>query len=93
MANNIKGLPWVLDTAGASAVKSGLTWVSSITFSGYTLAAHKAVIKDAQRNVVLYTLDGNAELSPVQLVFAEPMRMRELALTTLDSGQVTIDVL
>lgn len=92
MANNIKGLPWVLDTAGASAVKTGYTWVRGIIFSGYTLASHKAVIKDAHRNVIIATLDGDAELTAQSIIFSEPMRVRDLALTTLDSGQVTVDV-
>lgn len=92
MANNIKGRPWVLDTAGASAVKTGFTYVLGITFSGYTLASHTAVIQDAKRAITLYTLKGVTDLAPVQLTFSEPVPIRDLALTTLGSGVVTIDV-
>lgn len=95
MANNVGSRPWVIDTAGATTVKSGNAYVKSIVFSGYNGPTDTAVIKcaDASGNqVVLATLVGNAGLEPVSFNVGAPYWVKDLAVTILDSGQVSVFV-
>ena len=91
MANNFLN-PWVLDTAGAGAVKSGLSLVRVLTFRGYSTAGHRAVLQDSAGRIIA-ELEGITDLSPVQFFMSDDgTPINGLALTTLDSGQVIVDV-
>lgn len=92
MANNLVRTPWVIDTASATTIKSGRTWVNAFVFSGYAAGTDKAIIKDATRAIVLYTLDGNADLSPIVISFGKAVDIQSIAVTTLSSGILTIHV-
>lgn len=96
MANNLTRNPWIIDTASASAVKDSslcaITFVTSLVWSGYVNAAHQVVIQDDQ-SVTLFTLQGNADMSPVVIPFDKRLPIRGLKVTTIDSGVLAIHVL
>lgn len=91
MANDLKGRPWVLDTASATALRPDQTWMVGATLRGYSTSGHKAVFKDSRGNIVM-ELIGNDDLSPVGENWQRPQTVRGLALTTLDSGFVTVQI-
>lgn len=92
MANNLQSNPWVIDTAAATTIKAGNTFVIDITFSGYSTAGHQCIIKDIKRGIVLYTLTGQTGLPHQSLTFSQPVQVRDIAVTTLTSGICTISV-
>lgn len=95
MANNIGGNPWVLDTAGVGVIKPGLVYVRAIVFSGYAAATDQAILtaNDGRGNrITVATLDGDADLSAQSYNEGASYWLRDLALTTLTSGQVSIFV-
>lgn len=95
MANDLSGRPWVVDTASATTIHSGNAYVKGIVFSGYASAADQAVItfKSAAGNTnVLATLQGKADLSPVHPDLALPIWVRDIAVSVVTSGRVSIFV-
>lgn len=95
MANNIAGRPWVIDTASSDVIKPGLVYVKSLVFNGYTDAAHKCIVtfNDGSGNrLTLCTFDGQADLGPVSFNEGSPFWVRDIAVTTLDSGQLSVFV-
>lgn len=91
MANDLSRRPWILDTASASPVKTGLTWTSGFVFRDYANAAHKAVFKDS-RGIVICELLGNAGLTPSGEAWFIPQVIKDLTLSQLDSGVVEVIV-
>ena len=91
MANDFRN-PWVLDTT-ATPVKTGRSIVRGFLFRGYSTAGHKAVIQDGRGKIVA-ELIGDASLAPVSIGYTGPngIDIDAMALTTLDSGQVVVDV-
>lgn len=89
MANNFRN-PWVLDTTG-SPVKSGLSIIKGLTLRGYSTSGHKAVFQDGAGRTVA-ELVGVSDLSPVAIAYTGCFEVNDLSLTTLDSGQVVVDV-
>lgn len=95
MANDLSGRPWVVDTANAATIHSGNAYVKGITFSGYAAAADEAIItfKSAAGNTdILVTLQGHADLSPVFFDLGLPIWVRDIAVSVLTSGKVSIFV-
>ena len=91
MANSFLN-PWVLDTANAAAVKSGLSCVQMFSYQGYTTAGHKATIKDSAGRIVAEMI-GTAGLPTIQFWMPdEGTGIDGLALTQLDSGRVIVHV-
>ncbi len=91
MANSFLN-PWVLDTANAGPVKTGLSLVRVLTFRGYSTAGHRAELRDSAGRIVA-ELEGIADLSPVQFFMSDDgSPIDGLALVALDSGQVIVDV-
>lgn len=95
MPNDLSGRPWVVDTANAATIHSGNAYVKGIVFSGYASAADEAVItfKAASGATnILVTLQGKADLSPVHPDLALPIWVRDIAVSVVTSGQVSIFV-
>lgn len=95
MANNIGGRPWVIDTASASVVKSGNVYVKALVFSGYAAAIDQCVVTadDGRGNrITVCTLQGAADLTPVSFNTGAPYWVRELAVTVLTSGKLSVFV-
>lgn len=95
MANNISGLPWVIDTAGAGIIKPGLVFVKSLVFNGYTDASHQCIVTGADgsgNRIIVCTFDGQADLGPVSFNEGNPFWLRDIAVTTLGSGQLSVFV-
>jgi hypothetical protein len=93
MANEIKGRPWVLDTAAATPVKPGTVFTTGFVFRNYTNgAASAATIKDGRRNLVITTLVGNANNTPVGEAWFQNQPIDELILSAIDSGVVEVIV-
>lgn len=89
MANLLKGHSWIIDTAGASALKAGTTFVRTIRLTGYTAANDTAVIQS--ENGVIATLKGTADLNPVTVDIYGPVRgLRVTSLTA--NAEVVIDI-
>lgn len=89
MANDLTGNPWVIDTASATAVHSGLAFISGISWSNYANMADQLVIKDS-RGVEIVNTTGKADLTPIIIGFGESIRVRDLTVTILDSGKVAV---
>lgn len=93
MANRLDGRPWILDTPSATAVKRGFTLTTGFVFRNYSGGiASQAVIKDGRRNVIVATLNGNADGSPVGEAWIQYQPIDDLTLSALDSGQVEVIV-
>jgi hypothetical protein len=95
MANNISGLPWVIDTAAGTVIKSGLTYVKSLVFNGYSDAAHQCIVTGADgsgNRITVCTFDGQADLGPVSFNEGNPFWLRDIAVTTLGSGRLSVFV-
>lgn len=90
MANDLTRTPWIIDTASATTIKSGLTFVKDLTFSGYASGGDTAVIQDDRGRAIL-TLTGLGTLNPIAAPLpADGIWIRDIKVTTLGSGIVTI---
>jgi hypothetical protein len=89
VANDISGRVWSIDTAAADVIYTGRIKVTSIAFVEYSAAAHTAIVKDANGNIV-WSGKGNSEFSPVETAFARPLWIPGLIVDTIDSGRVLI---
>lgn len=89
MANSYRN-PWVIDTAATTAISANRVFIQNMVWSGYTDATHKCIIKDTARDLVVMTLDGNTDLSPIN-IYGEFI-INKPAVTTLGSGVLTIFV-
>ncbi len=95
MANNIAGRPWVIDTASATVIKSGNVYVKALVFSGYAAAVDQCVITadDGSGNrIVVCTLQGQADLGAISFNEGAQYWLREIAVTVLTSGQLSVFV-
>lgn len=93
MANNLATNTWKIDTASATTVKVGLVKVNSLEFSNYGGAGDEAIITatDAAGNIVpIVNFRGDANGDVKNTSFGESVWMRNLAVPTLTSGQVTV---
>lgn len=90
MANNLTGRPWIIDTAAATTIKKGRTFVSGFQFRDYTTPAHKAIVKDLVRNVVIWEGNGLASAEWINVDYATTPSVQDIAVTTLDSGVLEI---
>lgn len=94
MANNLKGNPFVLDTADA-AVKLGQTigsvWhITNLQWSGYTSAADQCILQDGYRGIDVLVFSGKADLSPVDINPGTIIRITDPILKVLGSGILTV---
>jgi hypothetical protein len=76
---------------GAPYQGKGPIGISSIIWSGYTVASHTVVIKDVNGNTI-YSLVGHTDLSPVNLDFDFPLAIWDIAVTTIGSGFVALNL-
>lgn len=105
MANNLATNTWKIDTPSATPVSlmptntilgtnpQGPIYVSALEFSGYASATDEAVVTatDSAGNTFnVATMVGHADLSLVSTNFGKPVWIRNLAVPTLTSGQVTV---
>lgn len=96
MANNIGGRPWVIDTASADIIKTGNVYVKGFAFSNYAAATDQCIITGSDGNgagasrITVLVLEGNSALSSVDVNLAMPIWVRDIAVTTLTSGQLSV---
>lgn len=89
MANDITRTPWIIDTASATTVKSGLTYVKGFEFSGFAAAVDQCIIQD-DRGINVEVFNGKPDLTPVATQYAEGVWIRNLTVPTLTSGKLTV---
>lgn len=89
MANDLSRRPWILDTASADPVKSGLSFVYGFVFRDYGTAGDQAIFQDS-RGITIVSLLGDTDLSNQQEIWVCPQVIRDLTLVTLDSGVVEV---
>lgn len=92
MANDLTRRPWILDTASASPVKTGITFTTGFVFRDYAGgAASSATIKDS-RGIVIAHLIGQAGNINVGEVWFVPQAVKDLTLATLTDGIIEVVV-
>lgn len=89
MANDITRTPWIIDTPSATTVKAGLTFAKGFEYSGYAAQADQCIIQD-DRGINVEVLNGRPDLGPVATRFASGVWIRNLAVTTLTAGKLTV---
>lgn len=96
MANNIQSSPWILDTPSATPVKPGITWLTGFVFRDYTGGVASAAVFKDWRGIIIARLPGSADGAPVSEAWLpagrEAQKIRDLALTAIDSGVVEVIV-
>lgn len=91
MANQLASLPWVIDTASATAITTKPVCFDAIVFQNYNAETDTCVVKDTNGRVV-WRGNGHADLSPVEFHPATPYWIQGLIIDTIDSGEVVIYV-
>lgn len=93
MSNNLKGRMWQLtDPSVGDPVKSGLTFIKSVVWQGYTSATHRATLVDGD-GVRLFDSPGRTNLEPIQLTYDSGGPFRDVTLEQLDSGLLNVEIL
>lgn len=89
MANDLRGRPWVIDTASATQIAGSPNRVFCLgfTYRDYNAAGNLAIVKDLARNVTVCTLVGKADKTPAIETWQFPgQQIRNMAITQIDGG-------
>ena len=90
MANDLTQNPWLIDTAGATALHANVAFVTNFVWSGYSNGATDQCIVQDSRGRTVIAMQGLASLAPVTIAFSLRLPIRGLKVTTLSTGVLAI---
>lgn len=92
MANDLTKNPFIVDTAGATAIFSDALAISTIEWIGATTAGHRAVVKDKDGNVMWESFANGSNFIDRKAFDSYPFSkfQRGLIVDTLGSGKLYI---
>lgn len=87
--NSIGGNVWQITDADPTPVKDGITWVNSMVWQGYANTTDYCLVKDGNGDTVFESI-ASTEFTPILVSYPEPVPIRNLTVTHLDTGKLTV---
>lgn len=90
MANNVTGNPFIIDTAGASAVYTGPLVMDRFRWVGATTVAHQCVVTDGDGKVLFESFATGPNYVDETYCGDQHKIIRDLKVPTLGSGKLYV---